>query len=106
MDPLEPTQRLKGIMISAAGLLIAVFLGLQIGNYHYITLLFGAAAIACNCISLFSGDFFWVLTIASSFLSGTFPILGGSFTPFQILMAIGVGRFLVNDIVFKRKLLK
>jgi O-antigen ligase len=57
-------------------------------------------------VSLFSGGFFWVLTIASSFLGGTFPILRGSFTPFQILMAIGVAKFLITDVVLRRTRIK
>src|SRR6267378_1710400 len=81
-------QKLLLFALCVAGLLLAVFLGTLI--------------VVVASVSLFSGGFFWVLTIASSFLSGTFPILGGSFTPFQILMAIGVAKFLLTDTVLKR----
>ena len=59
---------------------------------NYAELLLGTVIVAVACHFPFSGRFFWVLTIASSFLGGTFPILGGQFTPFQILMAIGGSR--------------
>ena len=48
------------------------------------------------------GRFFWVVTIASSFLGGTFPILGGAFSPFQILTVMGVAKFIVEDVVMRR----
>ena len=48
----------------------------------------------------------WVLTIASSFLGGTFPILRGQFTPFQILMAMGLVKFVFEDVILRRTRLK
>src|SRR5438270_12618180 len=99
-------QKLKVLALCGAGLLLAIFLGAQIGDANYGKLLLGAVIIGVACIALFSGRFFWVLTIASSFLSGTFPILGGAFTPFQILMAIGVVKFLIGDVVLRRTRLK
>ena len=84
------------------GLLLAVYLGNQIGSANYGELILGAVIIAVASIGLFSGRFFWVLTIASSSLAGTFPILGGSFTPFQILMGMGVAKFLIEDVVLRR----
>src|SRR5256885_5957465 len=95
-------QKLQIFTLCLAGLLLAVFLGTQIGESKYAPLLLGALVVVVASVSIFSGGFFWVLTIASSFLGGTFPILRGSFTPFQILMAIGVAKFLLTDIVLKR----
>lgn len=95
-------QNLRTLVLWGAGFLLAIFVGVQIGSENYIPMLFGTAMTAVACFALFSGQFFWVLTIASSFLGGTFPILGGSFTPFQILMAIGVIKFLIEDIVMRR----
>jgi O-antigen ligase len=99
-------QQLKTLSLWAAGLLVAIFLGGYIGNANYAPLIFGSAVIAVLCLGLFSGPFFWVLTIASSFLGGTFPILGGSFTPFQFLTAIGVAKFVFEDIVLRRTRLR
>jgi O-antigen ligase len=95
-------QKLKLIVVCAIGLWLAVFLGTQIGSAKYGPLLLGAVVIVVASVSLFTGRFFWVLTIASSFLGGTFPILGGAFTPFQIMMMIGVGKFLIGDVVLRR----
>ena len=106
MDNPGLTQQLKTLLLCGAGLLFAIFLGTQIGAENYPQLLLGAVIVIVGSISLFSGRFFWVLTIASSFLAGTFPILGGQFTPFQILMAIGVAKFLVGDVVLRRTKLK
>jgi len=102
MDNPVFNQQLKVLAVGAAGLLLAIFLGNQIGSGDYSPLILGAVVLAAASIGFFSGRFFWVLTIASSFLGGTFPILGGSFTPFQILMGMGVAKFLVEDIVLKR----
>jgi hypothetical protein len=99
-------QKLKILTLCALGLVLAIFLGAQIGNSRYTPLLLGAVVVAVFSFSIFSGRFFWVLTIASSFLEGTFPILGGSFTPFQILMAIGVTKFLIGEIVLKHTKIK
>src|SRR6266850_2249245 len=95
-------QKLQIFALCLGGLLLAVFLGTQIGESKYGPLLLGALFVVVASISLFSGGFFWVLTIASSFLGGTFPILHGSFTPFQILMAIGVAKFFISDVVLRR----
>jgi hypothetical protein len=101
MDNPALNQQVKVLAVGAAGLLLAVFLGNQIGSENYADLILGAVVVVVS-VAFFSGRFFWVLTIASSFLGGTFPILGGSFTPFQILMAIGVAKFLIEDVVLKR----
>jgi O-antigen ligase/polysaccharide polymerase Wzy-like membrane protein len=100
------SQQLKVLALCGAGLLLAAFLGAQIGHENYGQLLLGAVIIFVACIALFSGRSFWVLTIASSFLGGTFPILRAAFTPFQILMAIGVAKFLVGDVVLRRTRLR
>ena len=100
------SQQLKVLALCGAGLLLALFLGSQIGHENYGPLLLGAVVIFVAGVALFSGRFFWVLTIASSFLSGTFPILGGAFSPFQILMAIGVVKFLIGDVVLRRTQLR
>jgi hypothetical protein len=102
MDNPAFDQRLKVMAVSAAGLLLAIYLGNQIGSENYGKLVLGAVVIIVASVGLFSGRFFWVLTIASSSLAGTFPVLGGSFTPFQILMAMGVAKFLIEDIVLRR----
>src|SRR5690348_7995785 len=89
----QATQHIKRITLSTAGLLVALFVGLKIGAADYEPLLFGLLFVVGVSLLVFTSRTFWVLTIASSFLGGTFPILGGSFTPFQILMAIGVAKF-------------
>jgi hypothetical protein len=102
MDNPAFNQKVKVMAVGAAGLLFAVYLGNQIGSENYGELILGAVIVIAACIGLFSGRFFWVMTIASSSLAGTFPLLGGSFTPFQILMAMGVAKFLIEDVVLKR----
>ena len=102
MDNPALNQQVKVIAVGAAGLLLAVYLGNQIGSENYGELILGAVVIIVASIGFFTGRLFWVLTIASSSLAGTFPILGGSFTPFQILMGMGVAKFLIEDIVLKR----
>ena len=105
IDP-SLAQKLKLLTVCVVGLLLALFLGTEIGSARYAPLLLGAVIIILASISLFSGRFFWVLTIASSFLEGTFPILGGSFTPFQVLMGIGVAKFFISDVVLRRTKLR
>jgi hypothetical protein len=95
-------QQLKVLSLCAIGLVLAIFLGAQIGGANYRQLFIGAVIIVVAGVALFSGRFFWVLTIASAFLGGTLPILGGKFTPFQILMVIGVAKFLLGDVVLRR----
>ena len=100
------SQKLRILALIVGGLLLAIFLGAQIGDSKYGPLLLGALITIVVSFSIFSGHFFWVLTIASSFLAGTFPILGGSFTTFQILMAIGVVKFLTADVVLRHSRIK
>jgi hypothetical protein len=97
---------LKVLLFWGAGLLFAIFVGWNIGTANYWQLILGAVVFGGAFIAFFSGRFFWVLTIASSFLAGTFPILGGQFTPFQILMGVGVTKFFIEDIVLRRTRLK
>jgi hypothetical protein len=99
-------QKLGIAAICAAALALAIYLGAEIGNSTYTPLLLGTIVLIVLSIPLFSGHFFWVLTIASSFLGGTFPVLGGQFTPFQILMGIGVVKFLIGDVVLKHSRIK
>jgi O-antigen ligase len=106
MESPDLTNKLKALLILAAGSLLAIFLGSQIGNANYRALFVGAVIIVIAGVALFSGRFFWVLTIGSSFLGGTFPIFGGKFNTFQILMAIGVAKFLIGDVVLRRTRLK
>ena len=96
------SQKLRILALCVGGLLLAIFLGAQIGNSQYAPLLLGAVVVVVSAFSVFSGRFFWILTVASSFLEGTFPILRGSFTPFQLLMAIGVAKFVMTDLVLRR----
>jgi hypothetical protein len=99
-------QKLGIAAICTAALALAVYLGAEIGSSSYNPLILGTIVLLVLSIPLFSGRFYWVLTIASSFLGGTFPVLGGQFTPFQILMAIGVAKFFVGDLVLRRAKLK
>jgi hypothetical protein len=95
-------ESLKPLMIGAVGLLFAVVLGWIIGSEGYQPLVLGTLIIIGLIIWFGTGRFFWVLTIASSFLGGTFPILGGAFSPFQILMLMGVAKFVVEDVIMRR----
>ena len=99
-------QKIKIFIICAGALLLAIFLGTQIGSENYADLVLGGAVVLLAGVTFLSGRFFWVMTIASSFLGGTFPFLGGQFTPFQILMAIGVAKFLLGEVVMKHTRLK
>src|SRR6476659_6330368 len=92
----------KRLLIAAFGLLLAVLLGSLIGSSDYRPLLFGALALFGVAFWFGSGQWFWPITIASSYLGGTFPIMGGAFTPFQILMGIGVAKFFVEDVIMRR----
>jgi hypothetical protein len=100
------TQKIRTYLICVAALVLAIFLGTQIGGEHYSELVVGAAVVLLASVTLLTGRFYWVLVITSSFLGGTFPILGGQFTPFQILMAIGVAKFFVGDVALRRTKLK
>src|ERR1700751_3402653 len=95
-------DRLKIFVAAGIGLLLAVILGCQVGNEDYIVLALECGTILVAVVAAFSGGYFWVLTIASSFLSGTFPILQGQFTPFHIFVGVGVVRFLVADVLLRR----
>jgi hypothetical protein len=99
-------HQVRALLLVGAGLVVALLLGWNIGSQNYLPLLISAVVVGVACIAIFPGRFFWVLTIASSFLAGTFPALGGSFTPFQILMAVGVAKFLIEDIVLRRTRLR
>jgi hypothetical protein len=96
------TQRLKALLLCAVALAVAIFIGWNIGSANYWALILCGAVFGGVFIVFFSGRFFWVLTIGSSFLNGAFPILGGQFTPFEILMAVGVAKFFVEDLVLRR----
>ncbi len=102
MDAPVISQRLKTWMVSALALALAVAVGWNIGSSNYQTLALVFVTTAGAAIWLFTGRFFWVLAIASSFLAGTFPILGGAFTPFQILMVMGLAKFIVEDLILRR----
>ena len=95
-------ERVKPLLIAAFGLLLAVLLGSLIGSSDYRPLLLGALAIFGVAFWFGSGQWFWPITIASSYLGGTFPILGGAFTPFHILMGIGVAKFFVEEVIMRR----
>ncbi len=102
MDNPLIARRLTMLSLSGGGLLLAIIVGMNIGNANYVPLILGSAVVAVACLALFTGRLYWVLTIASSFLGGTFPILGGSFTPFQILIAVGIIKFVIEDLIFRR----
>jgi hypothetical protein len=96
-------QQFKTLLLWSAGLLLAIYLGWKTGSENYRLLILCAVIAIGFSIWFFTGRFFWVLTIASCFLGGTFPLLGGSFTPFQILMMIGVVKFVIEDVILKRR---
>jgi hypothetical protein len=106
MDNSAIAQQLKTLALCGAGLVLAVLAGWNIGSSNYISVVFAFAILAIIAVALFSGRFFWVLAIASSFLGGTFPLLGGSFTPFQILVGIGVAKFFAEDVILRRTRLR
>lgn len=95
-------EPLKRHLVAGIGLLLAIVLGCFIGSSDYRPILLIAFAIAGVTLWFGLGEWFWAITIASSYLAGTFPILGGSFNTFQILMAIGVGKFLIEEVVMRR----
>jgi hypothetical protein len=101
MDSLSK-EAAKPIFVGVLGLLVALVLGVLLGSADYwslsiITLIFIGIGLWFG-----TGQWFWLIVIASSFLSGTFPILRGSFTPFHILMALGVAKFFVEDLIMRR----
>lgn len=98
--------RLKGFLLIAIGLLVAVVFGWLVGTADYFSLLLGALILVGGTFWFASGRFFWVVAVASSYLNGTFPILGGSFNTFQILLAIGVFKFFVEDLIMMRAKLR
>jgi hypothetical protein len=106
MDNRAIPPQLKALLLCGAGLLLAILAGWNIGSANYEPIVLGVLIVLGLSLLVFTGPFFWVVTIASSFLSGTFPILGGAFTPFHILMLIGVAKFLIEDIVLRRARIK
>lgn len=106
MKNFQLTHQLSVLVICALGLILAIVVGWKIGEANYTLLVLSSVIAIIALITFFSGRFFWVLTIASSFLLGTFPILRGSFTPFQIFMTIGVTKFLIEDVVLRRTVIK
>lgn len=102
MDHSAVIQHVKTVLTWLAGSIAAIFIGWNIGAENYWMLLLGAVVLGGISVAFFSGPFFWVLTIASSFLIGAFPILGGQITPFEVLMTLGVAKFLAEDIILRR----
>src|ERR1700680_3231888 len=64
MDNPAFNQQVKVMAVGAAGLLLAIFLGNQIGSENYGELILGAVVIIVASIGFFTGRFFWVLAIA------------------------------------------
>ena len=95
-------ETIKPILIAAFGLLLAVLVGSLIGSSDYKMLILAAVVVFAIAFWFASGRWFWIITIASSYLGGTFPILGGSFTPFQILMGVGIAKFFVEEVIMRR----
>ncbi len=95
-------QKIKSALIAALGLLAAIFLGWIVGDGGYVQIVLGCFVILGIAFWFRVGRFFWVLAIATSFLAGTFPILGGSFNTFQIMMMLGVAKFVLEDVVLRR----
>lgn len=95
-------EAIKAFLIGLLGLLLALALGVFIGSGDYQPIVIGALAV-CGLVLWFgTGQWFWIIAIASSYLGGTFPILGGSFTPFQILMVVGVAKFFIEEVILRR----
>jgi hypothetical protein len=97
------SEKVKTMLVAFAGLILAVSIGVTIGFSNYTSVLLGLVFVVSLFLWFGLGQWFWLLTIASSYLGGTFPILGGSFTPFQMLMALGVAKFFVDEIILRRK---
>lgn len=104
VSPYQP--KMKAFFILAIAIVVAIYLGVIIGEADYQPLLFGVAAIIVCYLWFFTGRYFWLLAIASNFFGGVFPILRGQFTPFHILMAMGLAKFLVEDVILRRTRLK
>jgi hypothetical protein len=100
------SQQSRTLLLWGGGLLLAILVGWTIGFANYQSLIIWTGIVAIAVVAFFSGRFFWVLTIGSSFLGGIFPFLGANFTPFQILVAIGVAKFLIEDVVLRRTRIK
>lgn len=96
------TSQVKAFVIGSACLVLAIFLGYMIGTEEYASLLIGTVVVAACSFWFFSGPYFWVVAIASSLLGGAVPILGAQFTPFQMLMAMGLVKFAVEDVILRR----
>ncbi len=101
MTPIS-TEAAKPFIIGILGLVLAVALGIFIGSSDYRPIIIGSLMV-CGIVLWFgTGQWFWLIVIASSYLTGTFPILGGSFTPFQILMGVGVVKFFIEEVILRR----
>ncbi|MGI8959777.1 MAG: hypothetical protein ACR2IV_08470 [Bryobacteraceae bacterium] len=96
------SAKVKAALVAALGLIVAIFLGSLVGSGDSWKIIFGVFVILGLVFWFGSGRFLWVLAIASSFLGGTFPILGGAFNTFQLLMMMGVAKFVLEDVVMKR----
>lgn len=103
MAGLQLDPRAKIFLAITVGLILAVISGVSVGTDDYTPLVFGALLLILLFIWFGMGEMFWLLTIASSFLGGTFPILGGQFNTFQILMALGIVKFVIEQVIFKHK---
>jgi hypothetical protein len=103
MDNLALSGRGKALLTGLIGLVAALLLGIKIGGSDYNPLLISGVVAAGMWLFFFTGQYYWLIAIASSSLAGTFPVLRGSFTPFQILMAMGVAKFFAEDVVLKRR---
>lgn len=95
-------QKLQSAFVATAGLAVAIYTGMLFGSGAYGEIILPILGLLGAIFWFKSGRFIWVLAIASSFLGGTFPILGGSFNTFQILMVLGVAKFVLEDVVLKR----
>lgn len=71
--------KLKILFVAVLGLSLALTLGYSVGQSNYTPVVIGLLALVLFVIWFGTGEYFWIFTIASSFLGGTFPILGGQF---------------------------
>ncbi len=96
------SEAAKLFLIVLVGFLVAVTLGFFIGSADYQYIVFGALAATAIVLWFCTGQWFWLIVIASSYLAGTFPVLRGSFTPFHFLMGLGIAKFFVDDLILRR----
>jgi len=89
-------------LVTLAGLVAAIVLGNSIAgsDYKILAAIFAGFFVLVLWFAL--GLNFWVLTVATVFLQGGLNFTGG-FSVFQVLMMVGVCKFILENIVFKKQ---